>query len=69
MHGAQHAVHEAAVKIPAEIRERFDTADKLGMRIAKPSLRLPGRPSPLLFPTPILPNKPNQPIPKLKSEE
>jgi len=29
MHDAQHAVHEAAVKIPAEIRERFETADKL----------------------------------------
>ncbi len=29
MHDAQHAVHEAAVKIPAEIRERFETAEKL----------------------------------------
>ncbi len=29
MKDAQHAVHEAAVKIPAEIRARFETADKL----------------------------------------
>jgi len=29
MKNAQQAVHKAAVKIPAEIRERFDTADKL----------------------------------------
>jgi F-type H+-transporting ATPase subunit alpha len=29
MHEAQHAIHEAAVKIPEEIRERFETADKL----------------------------------------
>lgn len=29
MHDAQHAVHEAAMKIPAEIRERFETAEKL----------------------------------------
>jgi len=29
MQDAQHAVHEAAEKIPPEIRERFDTADKL----------------------------------------
>ncbi|CAN5753089.1 alternate F1F0 ATPase, F1 subunit alpha [soil metagenome] len=29
MKDAQHAVHEAAAKMPAEIRERFETADKL----------------------------------------
>ncbi len=43
MHDAQHAVHEAAVKIPAEIRERFETADKLSDEDRKAIIEIAGK--------------------------
>jgi F-type H+-transporting ATPase subunit alpha len=77
MTDAGHAVHEAAVKIPAEVRLRFETADKLSdedrqtvIEIArkslapfqpKPEAKAEAKPKPETEPKPDGGSKPDAP--------